>query len=384
MSWFLCILLTAAGQTATKPTAVLDGPSRSGALVAVQPGQIVLDDNRQQPIALGDLVEWGAPPETPLRPLVVLADGGRLAADTLQVDGETAAVESESFGELKMPRTSLAGLVLRAPAERRALERLLDRMAAHAGPRDRLLLANGDELEGRLERMNESSVAFRGDGGPAQVERARLAAVIFAERRVPAGVQATPRLWLGTRDGSRLLADRLEPDAAGVRAVLAAGPAVRVRLADVVWLQPSGGRAVYLSDLPATGYRHVPYLTLAWPYRNDRSVTGTPLRAGGREYAKGLGMHSTARLTYLLAEPYRSFQAELAIDQQTAGGGSVRFRVFVDGREKFASPTLRGGDKPLPVSVDLSAAKRLDLVVDFADRADQLDHADWLNARLLR
>jgi hypothetical protein len=39
---------------------------------------------------------------------------------------------------------------------------------------------------------------------------------------------------------------------------------------------------------------------------------------------------------------------------------------------------------PVPVSVDLSDAKRLDLVVDFAERADQLDHANWLDARLVR
>jgi hypothetical protein len=39
---------------------------------------------------------------------------------------------------------------------------------------------------------------------------------------------------------------------------------------------------------------------------------------------------------------------------------------------------------PVPVSVDLGGAKRLDLVVDFADRADELDRANWLNARLVK
>jgi hypothetical protein len=62
----------------------------------------------------------------------------------------------------------------------------------------------------------------------------------------------------------------------------------------------------------------------------------------------------------------------------------VRFRVFVDGQPKYASPILRGGDRPVPISVDVTSAKRLDLVVDFADRADELDHADWLDARLVK
>jgi hypothetical protein len=35
------------------------------------------------------------------------------------------------------------------------------------------------------------------------------------------------------------------------------------------------------------------------------------------------------------------------------------------------------------VSVDLSGAKRISLIVDFADRADEWDRADWLDARLV-
>ena len=80
----------------------------------------------------------------------------------------------------------------------------------------------------------------------------------------------------------------------------------------------------------------------------------------------------------------KRFQAELGIDDSTAGRGSVQFRVLVDGQEKFISPTIRGGQPPVPVSVDVAGAKKLELVVDYADRADVLDHADWLNARLTR
>ena len=78
------------------------------------------------------------------------------------------------------------------------------------------------------------------------------------------------------------------------------------------------------------------------------------------------------------------FQAELGIDDSTGGRGSVQFRVLVDGQERFASPIIRGGNPPVPVSVDVAGAKKLELVVDYADRADVLDHADWLNARLTK
>jgi len=108
------------------------------------------------------------------------------------------------------------------------------------------------------------------------------------------------------------------------------------------------------------------------------------LRVDGRTYLKGLGMHSASRITFALSEPYRRFQSALAVDDLAEGGGSVAFRVFVDGQVRYSSPVIRGGQDPLPISVDLAGATRLDLVVDFAERADELDRADWLDARLIR
>jgi hypothetical protein len=45
---------------------------------------------------------------------------------------------------------------------------------------------------------------------------------------------------------------------------------------------------------------------------------------------------------------------------------------------------IRGGQPPVPISVNIRSAKKLELIVDYADRADVLDHADWLNARLTK
>ncbi|MFH1919148.1 MAG: NPCBM/NEW2 domain-containing protein, partial [Planctomycetota bacterium] len=187
----------------------------------------------------------------------------------------------------------------------------------------------------------------------------------------------------GFRDGSRLVGDRLVVGEESLKIDLSGGLTWTAALEDLVSLQPLGGRVTYLSDLKADGYRHVPFLDLQWPYRTDRNCSGGMLRSGGRLYLKGLGVHSAARLSYLLAKPYDRFQAELGIDDDTAGLGSVRFRVFVDGEEKHTSDTIRGGTPPVPVSVDLAGAKRFDLIVDFADRADEQDHANWLDARLV-
>ena len=111
---------------------------------------------------------------------------------------------------------------------------------------------------------------------------------------------------------------------------------------------------------------------------------------GGHTYAKGIGMVTAARLTYRVPPQRRRFAAEVAVDNGAldhgaAGRGSVVFRVFLlrenDWQQAFASPVVRGGGKPLAVSVKLAGAKEIALVTDFADRGDELDYADWLDAR---
>ena len=65
------------------------------------------------------------------------------------------------------------------------------------------------------------------------------------------------------------------------------------------------------------------------------------------------------------------------------------FRVYVqdvngDWQKAYESGIVRGGDDLVPVRVDLAGAPRLALLVDFADRGDQWDHALWLDARLVK
>jgi hypothetical protein len=69
--------------------------------------------------------------------------------------------------------------------------------------------------------------------------------------------------------------------------------------------------------------------------------------------------------------------------------GSAVFKVLLDDssgqwRIAYQSPIVRGGDAPQPITVDLKGASRMALIVEFADRGDEGDHADWLQARLVK
>ena len=126
-----------------------------------------------------------------------------------------------------------------------------------------------------------------------------------------------------------------------------------------------------------------------WPLQKNRNALGGRLRCGGRLYVKGLGMHATARAAYDLTPQDRTFQAEIALDDRAGRQGSVIFRVYLNDAQgswskAYESPVIRGGEAPRTVSVDVADAGRLALIVDSADRGAVLDHANWLNARLLR
>ena len=111
--------------------------------------------------------------------------------------------------------------------------------------------------------------------------------------------------------------------------------------------------------------------------------------ARGVIYDKGLGMHSPSRVVYRLDGQYVRFAAELAIDDRAGDQGSVVFRIFSEAgqgtwNEVFTSRVVRGGEAPVPISVDIRQARHIALVVEQADRGDQLDRANWLDARLVR
>ncbi len=266
-------------------------------------------------------------------------------------------------------------------------QRLREPEAAASGPSDQLLLDNGDQLSGTFRGLANDAVKLDADLGPIDIPTDRITALLVKPRPAvaPSDDKRRFQTWVGLSDGSRLLATQLSVEGQAAKIISVGQPFTLARSA-IVFLQPLGGRAVYLSDLKPAEYRQTPYLDLPWPYHNDRNVTGGFLRCHGHPYLKGLGVHSAARLEYTLGQGVRAkrFEAELGVDDSTAGQGSVRFRVLVDGQEKYASPILRGGGPPAPISIGLSDANKLELLVDYADRADVLDHADWLNARLIR
>jgi beta-galactosidase len=124
------------------------------------------------------------------------------------------------------------------------------------------------------------------------------------------------------------------------------------------------------------------------PLERDRSngeqgaTDGRPITIGGQVYEKGLGVHAESIVDVYLGGNCMTFTADVGVDDEVGNAGSVVFEVYTDGVRQFASPTLRGPDAPLPVSLDVTGAQMLRLRVHDAGNGNGNDHADWAAAAL--
>jgi hypothetical protein len=338
------------------------------------------------------LVAWGHPAEAAIGKYLVLVDGGVVAIDEATSTPESIHVRTRLFGERTFPLERARGVVFRSPSSARRRDRLFENvLAPPAGDRDRLTMTDGDELVGSLTSLTADAVVVETSLGPAEKQLAAASTLVLNPALAADVARPAPGLLVGFRDATILVCSTVEVAGETVTlqpAIVKGTPGEKetawtVLRSEVVFLQAIGGDARYLSELQAGGYKHVPFLDRIVEYRLDRSVGGGRLRAGGRRFEKGIAMPSTSRLTFPLDAAAKKFQAEIAIDDDAEGGGSVTFRVFVDAEERYRSEIVRGGDLPRTIEVDVAGGKQLSLVVDFAEFGDQLDYADWLNARLV-
>ena len=74
------------------------------------------------------------------------------------------------------------------------------------------------------------------------------------------------------------------------------------------------------------------------------------------------------------------------LDDEVRGlGGSVEFRVLLDGEAAWTSGDVRGGEAPRAIPpLELGDASELTLEVDMADDLFVFDRADWLRVLLVR
>lgn len=115
-----------------------------------------------------------------------------------------------------------------------------------------------------------------------------------------------------------------------------------------------------------------------------QSCLGTPIKIGKQAYEHGLGTHANSEIRVRVPATARRFQAWVGIDNNydTDGKrGSVQFSVDIAGREAFRTATLKGGQEPVRVDLELPAGTReFILKVDTTPDGPGWDQSDWADA----
>ncbi|MBV9864948.1 MAG: NPCBM/NEW2 domain-containing protein [Abitibacteriaceae bacterium] len=149
-----------------------------------------------------------------------------------------------------------------------------------------------------------------------------------------------------------------------------------------------GAASSQAADLPANGIwlENLDLSKIVQGYGSPHkalSVDNHPLKIKDVDYAHGIGTHAESDMAIDLKGGATRFTAQVGVDEEKVGHGSVTFEVFVDGKQAFNSGVMHGGDAPKAVSVDLTGAKRLVLHVGDGDDGIDSDHADWADAMLI-
>jgi hypothetical protein len=374
-------------------------------------------------LAADELAYYGCWHETDAGPQILLTDGSCLRADLLAVDdqrvvlGDASGVGRTTWLRGELPRVRVRAVMLQPPAGPRPRDLLVHQITQLAADQDHVWLVGGGSLRGRLQPFVMRNVPATDDGAPEvdtlslrpsetgptvtipldKVRALTLRQIAPLDAETPPDPLPPRRFWLGLQDGSLVQVREVRARRNPVQLVLATGDTLTLP-ADltrgrpfwswVTYVEPVHSRVTWLSDLEPVGYKHLPFLGASWPLAQDHHVLGGRLRTRDAVYRKGLGMPSASRVAYDTAGQ-RRFQAELAIDATAGLRGSVVYKVLrqlPDGtwEPAYTSPVVRGGDAPLPITVDCRGAVRIALLVDFGEWAHQGDLANWLMARLIR
>ncbi|MER5411071.1 sigma-70 family RNA polymerase sigma factor [Streptomyces sp. NPDC002769] len=100
-----------------------------------------------------------------------------------------------------------------------------------------------------------------------------------------------------------------------------------------------------------------------------------------QRYAHGVTVHGTSSVTIDLNRSCSAYEAQVGVDDLTMGLGRVSFSVYADGARLWRSPLVRGGDRAIPVRVNLAGRQTVRLVVEPRTPFDSVAPADWAESK---
>ncbi|MEZ6057322.1 MAG: NPCBM/NEW2 domain-containing protein [Planctomycetaceae bacterium] len=284
-----------------------------------------------------------------------------------------------------VPLETLRGIVLSSASsqQRPRIERQIGRWADAA---DRLLLKNGDELSGELGDCGPTSLLFTTSVGDVTLERGQVAAIVFNTELLNPPATKTNFASLTLQDSSTLTLSNItyEKEADSLRMTTDAGVSLTISCSSVQGVDFYSSTVQPLDRLTPALVQGATFLGEPIRLTLNRNARDLPLTMGGATFPRGFGVVSRTEMTFSIDGDWREFQAFVGLDDAARQQGSVEFVVLGDDKELFRV-TRKGNDPAISTGrLSIHKVKRLTLVVDYSDRADIQDLADWCRTVLIR
>lgn len=371
---------------------LLDGQTLSGELVSLAPTLVLRTPEGDTQLAWSDLLSLAPrrpadgraaqPASAPSTGVVLrLSDGSRFPAQIEPGADHSLSVVRPGASPQAIEMDAIDSITVGEPVGE-AAARLAEVLDAPEPGSDAVVVSRGDKvmvLSGALQKLDGEAVRFHWNGQALDLPWSRVTGLRVA-RGTPRGASHK----VVCVDG-RLFAGRVRAgDARSVTLQSGILGVIEVPWAEIARIDCLSERLVFLSDLKPAGYTFEPFFDKNWEYALDASLTGRPIRVGGRGFSRGVSMHSRSALTYRVDGGFRAFAATAGILDEMQGRGRAAMRLLGDGRVLWEHPDVRGGQPPLPVVADLTGVRELVLEVDFGEDLDLADHACWAFARLIR
>jgi hypothetical protein len=402
----LTFLLAALMLPADARISLLDGKSHQGVVAAISTTEIRLNENgADQTLSLAEVLTIDFPSavsQPAAEPQqILLRDGSTLFATAVTRSAKAVTFESTSLGQLEIDNAAVRSVRLKPddPTFREQWETFLKRDSE----KDLLIVLKRDGsgldfLPGIVSSLALDKVEFLFDGDAVSVSAERIYGVIFAAAK---GAEAPrkPPMIISTRTGNLLAAKTVSLDAGQLQIDASWGSMVTLPLEDIVKIDLSGGRIVYLSDLVALEERFDgadpensllaiididTQKLLFGPRRDSTMERDSKIRLRGREFSKGLCLHSRTEITWALDGQYSTFECLAGVDDEVAWNGKYSVALTIKGDDKVLFEKLiASSEDPIPLQLPLDGISTLSIFVDFGDGESTCDWLDLADAKLI-
>lgn len=407
---FVLTLLTILLAPIDSRISMLDGQNHSGTLTAISASAIEITENGATvTLPIDDVMAVEFPAIAPVASeepqSLLLTDGSEFHATSVARTAKSLTALTSLFGAVEVPVERVHAV--RLQAENPSYTQQWNTFLKRDSEKDNLVVAKRDGsgldfLAGIVSNVTAESVEFLLDGDTIPVPAARVYGIVFGRQAgskgAARGSEASIQLTSVVGDVFKVKTIVLEADQ--LKTESSWGQMLSVPLQQLQKIDLSSGRIRFLSDMPTLAERFdgidpenslfaelislEQQKLLFGPQRNTTIERQSRLRLRGREFAKGLCIHSRSEMQWDLEKRFSSLECVAGIDDEVAFNGSnaVALKITGDGNVLFEQ-LITSTDAPLPLRLSVDGVSTLTVLVDFGDGSSVCDWLDLADARLV-